>query len=187
MLELAEMETERLILREVALKDAAALQAYQSREEQWRLQAMEPEEFADGELRIKRYFENRGPDHERRLYVYVGIEKSTGSLIGQVSLSRSHPAIAHLGIGVDHEKWRCGFGVEMANRLIRFGFEEVDLNRIAADVAVENSACIGLLERAGMLKEGVARECIWAQGRWWTEAQYAILRHDFENAQRSEA
>ena len=29
-----------------------------------------------------------------------------------------------------------------------------------------------------MQREGVARECIFAQGRWWTEAQYAMLASD---------
>lgn len=172
------LETLRLELREVSLEDAAALQAYQNCKEQWQYQAMEPEEFADGKLRIERYFEHRGPEHERRLFVYVGIEKSTGTIIGQVSLSRSHPAIAHLGVGIRHDRWRQGFGLEMVNRLIRFGFDDMRLNRIAADVAIENESCISLLERAGMIREGVARECIWAQGRWWTEAQYAILKSD---------
>jgi ribosomal-protein-alanine N-acetyltransferase len=174
------LETERLVLREVSLADGPALQAYEYRQEQWRLQAMEPEEFADGTLRVQRYLEHRGPDHERRMFAYVGLDKTTDALVGQVSLSRSHPAIASLGIGVSHCRWRQGYGLEMARRIIRFGFEDVGLNRIAADVAVENERCIKLLECAGMVREGVARECIWAQGRWWTEAQYAMLRSDLD-------
>lgn len=177
---LPELETERLLLREVQLEDGPALHAYQNREEQWRLQAMEPEEFADGTLRVRRYFEHCGPDHERRLFVYVGLEKTTSALIGQVSISRSHPAIGHIGIGVSHERWRQGYGLEMLNCIIRFGFEDIGLNRIAADVATENVGCTKLLEQAGMLREGVSRECIWAQGRWWTEAQYAVLKSDFK-------
>ena len=45
--------------------------------------------------------------------------------------------------------------------------------------AIENLACIRVLEKAGMVREGVARDCIWAQGRWWTEAKYAMLKPDW--------
>ena len=33
-------------------------------------------------------------------------------------------------------------------------------------------------EKIGMKYEGTARDCIFAQGRWWTEAKYAILARD---------
>lgn len=178
---LPQLTTERLVLREVTLEDGFGLQAFQTCEEQWSSQAVEPEEFSDGTLRVRRYFEHRGPDNERCLFVYVAFDKETGELIGQISLSRSHPAIASIGFGVAHQKWCQGYGNEMAHRIIKFGFEYLDLNRITAEVAIENKGCIKLIEKVGMIREGVARECIWAQGRWWTEAQYAYLRSDFEN------
>ena len=45
---LPELTTERLVRREMSLADAPDLQAYQTCPEQWQLQAMEPDEFADG-------------------------------------------------------------------------------------------------------------------------------------------
>jgi RimJ/RimL family protein N-acetyltransferase len=68
----------------------------------------------------------------------------------------------------------------MVRRLIAFGFGDLGFHRIAADVAVENHACIRLLEKVGLQFEGVSRDCIRAQGRWWTEARYAILASDAE-------
>lgn len=55
---------------------------------------------------------------------------------------------------------------------------QLKLHRIEADVALENVPCIRLLERVGMVREGVLRDCIRAQGRWWTEAKYAILEDE---------
>ena len=71
-----------------------------------------------------------------------------------------------------------GYGTELARAIVAFGFGVLSLNRITADVALENHACIRVLEKIGMQREGVARECIFAQGRWWTEAQYAMLASD---------
>jgi ribosomal-protein-alanine N-acetyltransferase len=173
---LPELHTERLVMREVQLEDGPALQALQNRPEQWQCQAVEPDEFADGTLRVQRYFEHRGPDSAQRLFVYAAHEKSRGVLTGQASLSRFfHPALASIGFGVAVENWDQGYATEMVTRLIRFGFDELKLHRIAADVAVENHSCKRVLEKIGMTYEGTARDCIWAQGRWWTEAKYAIL------------
>lgn len=179
---LTELHTERLLLREVRLEDGPALQEIQNRPEQWLHMAMEPEEFADGTLRVRRYFEHRGPDDQRRLFAYVALEKSTGAIIGQVSLSRSHPALASIGFGTACHHWGKGYATEMAERLIAFGFDEVGLHRISADVAVSNLVCMRVLEKIGMRYEGTARDCIWAQGRWWTEAQYAVLATDDRHA-----
>ena len=175
---LPELHTDRLVLREVELDDGPALQAFQNRPEQWLHQAVEPQELADGTLRIQRYFEHRGPDDARRLFVYVAHEKIRGALVGTVSLSRAHPRIGNLGFGVATEYWRRGYATEMAARLIAFGFGEIGLHRIGADVAVQNMASRRVAEKAGMAYEGTARDCIWVQGRWWTEAKYAVLEGD---------
>ncbi len=44
--------------------------------------------------------------------------------------------------------------------------------------AIENLPCQRVMEMIGMQKEGTARDCIWAQGRWWTEVQYGMLEGD---------
>lgn len=176
---LPKLETDRLFMREVRIEDGPALQAFQNRECQWRHQAVEPEELADGTLRIHRYMEHRGPDNARRIMAYVAELKVGGSLIGQVSLQRSHPAIAHLGVCVDEAHSGNGYATEMSGRLLAFGFGDVGVHRIAADVAVSNTPCIKVMEKLGMTREGVARDCIFAQGKWWTEAKYAILESDW--------
>jgi [ribosomal protein S5]-alanine N-acetyltransferase len=175
---LTELETERLVLRELDLADAPALQAFQNCPTQWRHQAVEPAELADSKARIDNYLKYRGSGVERRLFVYLARRKQDGAVIGTVSLGRSHPAIASLGLGVAAVHGGRGFGTEMARRLLAFGFMELALHRVAADVAVENRACIRVLEKIGMQREGVMRDCIFAQGRWWTEAKYALLKSD---------
>jgi [ribosomal protein S5]-alanine N-acetyltransferase len=201
---LRELETERLTLREMRPADAPALQVWQSNPTQWRQQAIEPEEFADAGARIARYLEHRGAGAQRRLFVYVAILKSTGAIVGTAGLSRSGPGVASLGVAslgvaslgvaslgvaslglsVAASHASRGYGTEIAERLLAFGFEDLRLDRISADVAIENLACIRVLEKASMVREGVARDCIWAQGRWWTEAQYVMRSEDYVRSLR---
>jgi ribosomal-protein-alanine N-acetyltransferase len=175
----SELETDRLALRELNPADAPELQAIWSSPTQFRHQAVEPPELADSEGRIANYLKHRGSGADRRLFVYLARRRTDGAVIGTVSLQRSERAIASLGLGVAAAHGGRGFGTEMARRLLAFGFAELPLNRIAADVSVCNHACMRVMEKIGMQREGVARECIFAQGRWWTEAKYALLRTDW--------
>ena len=176
---LPDLETARLTLRELAPEDAPAIQAaWQNSPTQWLYQAVEPVEFTNVPERIANYLKYRGDGERRRIYDYVARLKSNGSVMGGVSLGRSHPAIASLGLRVVTSYGGRGYGTELARAMLAFGFGGLGLNRIEADVALENGPCIRVLEKIGMRREGVARECIFAQGRWWTEAKYAMLASD---------
>jgi [ribosomal protein S5]-alanine N-acetyltransferase len=183
---LPELHTERLVMRELSLEDGPVLQAFQNRPEHLRHQAVEPEEFADGTSRVQRYYEHRGPDSARRILVYVAHHRTRATVIGDVGLSRFfHPALASLGFGISSEYWGQGYATEMSSRLVEFGFDALNLHRISADVAVENAPCRRVLEKIGFVHEGTARDCIWAQGHWWTEAKYALLAREYENLRES--
>jgi RimJ/RimL family protein N-acetyltransferase len=179
---LRELETRRLILRELRLEDASALQSWPKSPPPWQHQAMEPEEFTDSAARVRRYLQYRGEGSERRLFVYVAIEKASGVLMATAGLSRSGRSAASLGLSIAATHAGQGFATETAARLLGYGFEYLALHRICADVALENAACLRVMEKIGMVREGVARDCIWAQGRWWTEAQYAMLESDYAQA-----
>jgi [ribosomal protein S5]-alanine N-acetyltransferase len=176
---LPELETPRLWLRELELAHAEETAAFQKHPTQWQYQAIEPEEFADGKLRIERYLQHRGPPDQQRILSYSAFDKKAGHLVGQVSLSRSSPKIASLGFGVSLEMAGQGLATEMAQRLLEFGFGAVGLHRIEAYVAPENKPCIRVLKKLSMTYEGTLRECIWAQGRWWNDKVYSILAHEY--------
>lgn len=177
------LKTDRLTLREMRLEDGPAMQAFQANEEHTRYQAVEPEELADGTGRIQRYLEFRGPDDARRIFGFTVIEKQSGDIIGQVSLSRMmHPAIGSLGFGIAADRAGRGYATEMTARILAFGFEDVGVNRITAEIAVENLASLRVAEKVGMQQEGVLRDNIFAQGRWWTEALYSKLAREHQPA-----
>jgi ribosomal-protein-alanine N-acetyltransferase len=175
---LPRLETTRLSLREMELADGPALDVFQSRPFCWRHQAVEPPELADSTERVWRYQRYRGADDRRILFVYVAALKSTDTIVGTVGLTRGPPGTASLSIGISEDYAKRGLGTELAARFLAFGFEELQLHRIQADIALENTACIRLVEKIGMTREGVARDCIYAQGRWWTEAKYAMLEDE---------
>src|SRR5689334_5737896 len=98
---LPQLETPRLVLRELCMDDALALQAFQTRPSYLRCQAMEPSDFKDGIERVTRYMKYRGEGESRRLYDFVARLHNDGEIVGHGSLSRSAPGIASLGLGID--------------------------------------------------------------------------------------
>src|SRR5262245_59715515 len=97
---LPELETPRLRLRELSPSDASAMQEWRNSPTQWQLQAVEPAEFSDAAARIANYLKYRGEGEKRWLFDYVARHKDDGSVIGGVSLARSHPGTATVGVGV---------------------------------------------------------------------------------------
>jgi [ribosomal protein S5]-alanine N-acetyltransferase len=154
---LPQLETPRLVLRELCIDDALALQAFQTRPSYLRCQAMEPADFNDGVQRVKCYLQYRGEGERRRLYDFVARLRSERQVVGHGSLSRSAPGIASLGLGIDEVYTGRGLATEIALRLLAFGFNELKLHRIEAEVALENAACIRVLENRHVPRRRGAR------------------------------
>jgi len=74
--------------------------------------------------------------------------------------------------------WGKGYGSEVARSLIQFGFSKLKLHRIEAGVATENEKSIKVLEKAGMIREGIRRKILPIRGEWKDNYHYAILEDD---------
>ena len=69
---------------------------------------------------------------------------------------------------------------EALQALLEFGFGELDLNRIDADIDPRNSASARTLERLGFTKEGYLRER-WIVGDEVSDtAIYGLLRREWK-------
>jgi [ribosomal protein S5]-alanine N-acetyltransferase len=64
-------------------------------------------------------------------------------------------------------------------KLLDFSFNILKLHRIEAGCAVENTASIKVLEKAGMTREGMKRKKLPIRGDWKDNYFYAISEEDF--------
>ncbi len=74
--------------------------------------------------------------------------------------------------------WGNGYGTESSKTLIKFGFEELKLHKVEAGVATENHASIKVLEKSGMIREGLRRKILPIRGEWKDNYHYAIVEDD---------
>jgi RimJ/RimL family protein N-acetyltransferase len=118
-------------------------------------------------------------------YFHFGIEnKQTGRIIGGIALmkvDRTHRK-AELGFWIARPYRRRGLTQEAIHMILRFGFGELKLNRIYADVFTRNVASARLLEKCGFTREGTLRRTIKKDNRWIDKHIYAMLRGEYGKA-----
>jgi ribosomal-protein-alanine N-acetyltransferase len=94
--------------------------------------------------------------------------KGTDSIIGTIgfnNFTKKHRA--NLGYELHPDFWGNGYLTEALKAVVDFGFREIDINRIEAEVMQGNIASERLLTKIGFTREGILR-----QWMYWNENQY---------------
>jgi len=181
------LETERLLLREFEEGDEQAVHEYASDPEVVRHVEWGPNTEADT-MRFIQYALSLQEEEPRGNYSLAITLKTDGRLIGGCSVVVSDPGNREGWIGyvLKRRFWAQGYGTEAARALVGFGFEQLGLHRIFATCGPENVASARLLEKVGMRREGHLREHKWQKGRWRDSYLYAVLDHEWREAQTDE-
>ena len=85
---------------------------------------------------------------------------------------------AELSFWIGKPAWGHGYASEAARAVVRFGFEDLCLNRIYANHMLRNPASGAVLRNAGMKHEGTLRERVKKWGVFEDVAIHAIIRSD---------
>ncbi len=117
----------------------------------------------------------------RTNYGWVLRRAEDGVFIGEagMDLSNDRFARAELHYNLLPEFWNLGYGTEVVKGMLEFGFQKLKLHRIEAGVATENARSMRVLEKAGLICEGIRRKILPIRGEWKDNYHYAILEEDF--------
>ncbi|BDF94523.1 GNAT family N-acetyltransferase [Pseudoalteromonas sp. KAN5] len=108
------------------------------------------------------------------------ILKSTQQLIGKCMLHNYVPDSkrAEIGYALSPQYWGKGLVFEAAHALLSYGFKEIGLRRIEAELDPDNAASAKTLERLGFIKEGLLRKRWEINGVISDSALYGLLVGD---------
>lgn len=172
------LETERLLLREIAMEDAASLFACFSNENVTRYYGQETLTHIEQAEAFIDFFANSYKDKRGLRW---GIErKGYKGLMGTIGFnawSAKHKR-AEIGYEIHPEHWRKGYTLEALAKVISYGFDELGLTRIGAVVFTENEASHQLLAKAGFQKEGILRAYMHQNGKAHDACVYSLLKHN---------
>ncbi|MGM0369334.1 MAG: GNAT family N-acetyltransferase [Bacillota bacterium] len=171
-----ELETERLVLREVKLEDAEDLLEVFSNPRVMKYYNMYPFESLE---EAKELISNYLLRFQQQQLLRWGLEeKKSEKLIGSCGFYNWQEDFCRATIGYElgSQYWEQGFMTEGLTEIIRFGFEKMRLNRIQALVEPPNRASRELLTSLGFKEEGLLRDYMFYKGEYKDLVMYSILR-----------
>lgn len=115
-------------------------------------------------------------------YDWAIIDRESRKMIGTCGFTKIDTAnnSAEIGYVLNPDFHRRGFGSEAVKRILKFGFEELKLNRIEARFMQGNEASLALMRSVGMTFEGYMRDLVLAKGSYRTVGVSSILRSEYE-------
>lgn len=183
-----QLETERLILREIRHSDRYALLRLFADPLVTRYNDVETLESLDEAQGIidwlaERFTTRRGI----RWGITLKSERTNGNgahLIGTCGFNnwsdRSH--YASIGYDLMSAYWGQGITPEAVGAMLDFGFNTLGLNRIEADVVPGNTASERVLEKLNFRFEGVLRQRGYWKGDYHDLKFYALLHEEYLNS-----
>jgi RimJ/RimL family protein N-acetyltransferase len=117
-------------------------------------------------------------ENELRLAIRL---RHDGRLCGGIGL---HPETQHnraeLGYWLGVPYWGRGYATEAATAVVRYGFEQLKLNRIFATCFMHNPASGHVLRKIGMKYEGCMRQHVLKWEEFVDLELYSILREEWK-------
>lgn len=160
--------TTRLVLRSLALSDAAAMHPWFMDPEVMRFWSTLPHrDFAQTEAWVRASVEAQAEGKAHDFAVFSG-----GRMIGRIAFWDG----PELGFLFDPAFQGQGFASEALKAMIAFGFDELGFDELTADVDPDNAASLRLLERNGFTRVGFAKDTFEIGGKFFDSVYLALKR-----------
>ena len=140
--------------------------------------------FPITEKSLEWYIEGVNDMDTSEAFVYKAIEEETGNIVGHISLggiSKKNKAGRITRVLVDPGQQGKGYCRQMVSAILKIGFNDLKLHRIALGVYDFNKAAISCYKKAGLVIEGTNRDCLLFKGQWWSLTEMSILEAEWRD------
>lgn len=100
-------------------------------------------------------------------------------LIGLILQKDVYRKSAEIGYWIGEPFWGKGIVTKAIELITTYAFDELKLIRIYAGVFEYNVGSMRVLEKNGFLKEGISKNAIFKNGKFWDEHRFALLNEKF--------
>ena len=115
-------------------------------------------------------------------YDFAIEDLETGKYIGGCSINECNSKNRNCTIGImigDKEYWGKGYGSDSLKVLIKFIFEEVNMNKIKLNVFSFNSRAIACYKKVGFIEEGVLKKELYRNGKYHDIIIMSLFKDDW--------
>jgi len=173
---IADVETPRLMIRDVRASDVDSFYGYMKQEQYWRNLPIDTPTVESITNMVDRCLADQRKD-PRTGFFLAAVSKATGDVVGEAILHVRNVGWRQgeigWGVGTDHSGH--GLATEIGTAMLRLAFARLSLHRVYAQCRIENLASRRIMAKLGMCQEGILRENVLARGSWWSSVQCSIL------------
>ncbi|NYB75233.1 GNAT family N-acetyltransferase [Sedimentibacter hydroxybenzoicus DSM 7310] len=173
------IETGRLLVRTLSMKDKEAFYKYRSMPEVYKYQSMRPKNISEIEEFIKKNANAHLNMPDTWLQLAVCLKE--GQMIGDIGIHFIDDKYQiEIGYTLSPEYQGMGFAAEAVKAIIDYAFNELKKYRIIASVDPDNLSSVKLLERIGFRKEAHFIKSYRMNDKWYDDCVYAILKDEWK-------
>lgn len=175
------LATERLVLRDLVADDWRDLHAFEGDPEVVRYQEYTPRTEEDCRSYIAALIEDAAADP--RITRDLGITlPEEDRVIGRVGLHLAKPALREAAVWyvLGRSVRGRGYATEALRAMVGYGFGELELHRVYADIDPRNEASRRVVARLGFRLEAHHLENVCLKGEWCDTEIHALLRREWK-------
>ncbi|WMM24943.1 GNAT family N-acetyltransferase [Tissierella sp. MB52-C2] len=123
---------------------------------------------------MKNHVDNFDAD---RSYEFAITDKETGMLYGAVALSNNQRFNnGEIAYWIGEEFWGNGYATEASKAILEFAFNVKGYHKVYARYFASNPASGRVIEKLGMVREGILIDHVMKEGRYEDLIHYGIIR-----------
>ncbi len=175
------LKTDRLVLRKITVDDVEDMFEYSCEPNVTEYLTWSPHPDKTHTLEYVSYLQTRYRTGD--FYDWAVVVKDSGKMIGTCGFTRFDYAnnSAEIGYVINPAYHGQGIATEAVEKVLELGFTRLNLNRIEGKYMVENGASRRVMEKCGMVFEGVRREGMLIKGRYRNVGVCSILKGEYLN------
>ena len=102
--------------------------------------------------------------------------------IGFNNFTKRHRA--NIGYDLQKEYWNNGYITEALKAVVNFGFNQLEINRIEAEVMQGNTNSEKVLYKLNFKNEGILRQWMYWNKKYYDMTMFALLKEDHDNEKK---
>jgi RimJ/RimL family protein N-acetyltransferase len=160
------IKTERLFLTELKAEDIPNIVKYASNKNISNFTQNIPFPYGEKDAIFWINIANQGFENGNQ-YTFAIRPKDNGNFIGGIGIKiEQNNNRAEIGYWIGESFWGKGYATEATKAIIKFGFENLNLNKFTSSHLANNPASGKVLKNSGMKKEGELKENILKESKY---------------------
>ena len=131
------------------------------------------------------YVKNTNISKESDAFVFKAVDED-GQTVGHISLGgiswgNRSARLTRVLVGENLQRGK-GCCQAMIKAILAIGFDDLKLHRISLGVYDTNTSATRCYEKAGFVTEGIHRDILWYQEKWWSMIEMSMLETEWSKS-----